>query len=49
MRKKLKNSQNKRKRKLKLRTRHMPTKVHEKEDIKVYRRKKKHKKKVEDE
>ena len=32
--------------KRRLRTRHMPTKVHEKEDITVYKRRKKHKKKI---
>lgn len=37
------------KKKRRLRTRHMPTKVFEKDDIKVYTRKKKHKKKVAEE
>ena len=32
--------------KRRLRTRHMPTKVFEKDDIKVYIRRKKHKKKI---
>ena len=44
-----KQKKNKRKRKLKLRTRHMPTKVFEKDNKKRYRRKLKHKKKVADE
>lgn len=34
---------------LKLRTRHMPTRVFEKDDKKVYRRKKKHKKSIKEE
>lgn len=34
------------KKKRRLRTRHMPTKVFEKDNIKVYNRKKKHKKKA---
>ena len=34
------------KKKRRLRTRHMPTKVFDGDDIKVYTRKKKHKKKV---
>jgi hypothetical protein len=34
------------KKKRRMRTRHMPTKVFEKDNIKLYSRKKKHKKKV---
>lgn len=36
------------KKKRRLRTRHMPTRVHIKEDKKVYRRKKKHKRVIEE-